>query len=261
MICLDNSVMSLCAAINWNEKENVYMEKLYKLFSDTLFNRLSFCRMVIPLFVMFCIMTIVSGAMAESWYIKPSAEIPLRRGQGTEFKIDAILPYGAEIKVLEEDGSWVRVATKNGTEGWMLKRYISQEKPLAQLVDALREENASLNERWENVISENKKISSRNEQLHQDFESCVTDLSETRDQYQILLEGTADVVGIKKNLTVSQELIASLRKELSIISAENDQLKDNQNIKWFLAGGGTLIFGCIVGMASSRSRKRKSSLY
>ena len=151
--------------------------------------------------------------------------------------------------------------TQNGTEGWLLKRYISQEKPLAQLVDALREENVSLKERWNTITGENKEIGSRNEQLQQELNSCVAALSETRDQYQTLQEETADVVRIKNELTASQELITSLRQELGNISAENDHLKDNQNIKWFLAGGGTLIFGWIVGMASSRSRKRKSSLY
>ncbi|MFW2367195.1 MAG: TIGR04211 family SH3 domain-containing protein, partial [Desulforhopalus sp.] len=142
------------------------MKKPYTLFSDTLFRRLSFCRGLIPLFLLFCL---VSTAMAESWYIKPSAEIPLRRGQGTEFKIDAILGYGAEITVLEEDGSWVRVSTENGREGWMLKRYISQEKPLVQLVDTLREENASLKERWDSITGENKEMITRSEQLQEEF--------------------------------------------------------------------------------------------
>jgi SH3 domain protein len=237
------------------------MENPLYVFSDTLHKRIPFGRGAISLFVLICTVVIVSTAMAESWYIKPSAEIPLRRGQGTEFKIDAILPYGAEITVLEEDDSWVRIMTQNGTEGWILKRYISQEKPLEQLVDTLREENVSLKERWDTVTGENKEMGSRNEQLQQEFDSCVAALSETRDEFQALQEETADVIRIKNELTASQELIAALRQELSSISGENDTLKDNQSIKWFLAGGGTLIFGCIVGIASSRSRKRKSSLY
>lgn len=234
------------------------MDKISDLSSDRLFKKLNIFSGLIPLFVLFCV---VSTSMAESWYVKPSAEIPLRRGQGTEFKIDAILAYGAEVTVLEEEGSWVRVSTQNGREGWMLKRYISQEKPMIQLVDSLREENATLKERWDSVTGENKEISSRNDQLQQEYDSCVADLSQTRDQFQSLQEETADVVRIKNELTASQELATSLRNKLAIVSSENDQLKGSQNIKWFLAGGGTLIFGCIVGMASSRSRKRKSSLY
>jgi SH3 domain protein len=151
--------------------------------------------------------------------------------------------------------------TQNGTEGWLLKRYISQEKPLAQLVETLRKENDSLKERWDTITAENKEVGSRNEQLQQELNSCVAALSETRDQFQTLQDETADVVRIKNELATSQELITSLRQQLGTIAAENDQLRDNQSIKWFLAGGGTLIFGCIVGIASSRSRRRKSSLY
>ncbi|MFW2366149.1 MAG: hypothetical protein ACN4GW_07010, partial [Desulforhopalus sp.] len=92
-------------------------------------------------------------------------------------------------------------------------------------------------------------------------DSCVADLSEIRAEFQALQDETADVVRIKNDLTASEELVTALRKEMSIVTAENNQLKGNQDIKWFLAGGGTLIFGCIVGVASSRSKKRKSSLY
>ncbi|MGW8195895.1 MAG: TIGR04211 family SH3 domain-containing protein [Desulforhopalus sp.] len=203
----------------------------------------------------------VSFSMAESWYVKPSAEIPLRRGQGTEFKIDAILPYGAEVEILEEDGGWVRVMTANGQEGWMLKRYLGREKPLRELVDSLRQENALLKEGKSDMTEKTEEMATHNEQLQEELDSCAADLSRTREDFLSLQKDTADVVRIKEELSANQDLVKSLHQELNTAMVENEKLKDNQKIKWFLAGGGTLIFGCIVGMMISRSRRRKPSLY
>lgn len=234
------------------------MENTVTLFSDIPSRKAVFSGGLLALILVFCT---VSLSIAESWYIKPSAEIPLRRGQGTEFKIDAILPYGTEVRILEEDGSWVRVMTTNGTEGWMLKRYLSQEQPLEDLVDSLRKENALLQDERSEMSDKNEEMGIRNEQQQQELDACVADLNRTREDYETLQADTADVIRIKEDLTANQELVKSLHRELNAAMEENENFKDNQKIKWFLAGGGTLVFGCIAGMMISRSRRRKPSLY
>jgi len=200
--------------------------------------------------------------MAQSWYVKPTSEIPIRRGQGTDYKILAIVPNGTEVTIIEEDEPWVKVATQEGKEGWVLKRYLSQEKPLHEVVTILERKNASLQEAQTTTSAENEELVTRNTKLQQDLDNCTTDLTETREQYQTLTQDTADVILTKENLTKSRGAVVKLQKELSTVSKEYDQLKSAQDIKWFLTGGGTLIFGCIIGMIFSRSsRKKKSSLY
>ncbi len=234
------------------------MENMYNSFTNAL-PRKSF---VLPVFIILMIIFFsVSLAVAESWYVKPSAEIPVRRGQGTDYKIVAILPAGAEVTIVEDEAPWVRVLTKSGRDGWMLKRFLGQEKPLQEIVEKLRKENASLKEQQGSITTQIDKIGNHSEQLQQELDSCLAGLTKTEEQYQTLKTDTADVMLIKDNLAQSEQTISTLQQERSVVSEENERLKGNQNIKWFLAGGGTLIFGCIVGMMSSRSRKRKSSLY
>lgn len=151
--------------------------------------------------------------------------------------------------------------TKDGKEGWMLKRYLSSERPLQDVVEKLRKENSFLKEKQATIATKNDEMGSRSNTLQKELDTCLAGLTETQDQYQTLKSDTADVMLIKDNLAQSEETISTLQHDLSAVTAENERLKGNQNIKWFLAGGGTLIFGCIVGIISSRSRKRRSSLY
>lgn len=212
----------------------------------------------------FCLLILFfssSSAVAQSWYVKPSAEIPVRRGQGNEFKIVAVLPAGAEVTIIEDEDPWVRVTTKSGRDGWMLKRFLGQEKPLHEVVETLREENASLKEKQAAMTSQNVEIGSQSDQLQKELKGCIADLTETQSRYQTLEHDTADVMLIKNNLVQSEQTISTLQQQLRAVSDENERLKGTQNIKWFLAGGGTLVFGWIAGIMSSRSKKRKSSLY
>ena len=201
------------------------------------------------------------SALAQTWYIKPSAEFPLRRGQGTDYRILAIVPDGTAVTINEEVDSWAKVTTEDGKEGWILKRYLSEEKPLTEVVESLQQENNQLKEEISQVKNQNEEFADFNTALKNTLDETKNNLESTSIQYEKLKNDTSDVLAIKNGLDQSKQTIARLQQELGVITAENTRLKASQNIKWFLAGGGTLIFGCIIGLMSSRSKKRKSSLY
>ncbi len=203
----------------------------------------------------------VSSGLAQTWYIKPSAEIPLRRGQGTDYRILAIVPDGTAVTLVEEIDSWAKVATEDGKEGWILKRYLTKNRPLSIVVESLQKENASISAQLGLLQTKNDELKEFNTALQNTLENNNKELESTTTKYQRLMEDTADVIAIKNNLDQSKQTITKLQQDLGSIAAENKRLKASQNIRWFLAGGGTLIFGCIIGMTLSRSKRRKSSLY
>lgn len=234
------------------------MDSTISPFGKKTYSRSYFFQALVTICVLFFS---VLPALAEVWYVKPSAEIPLRRGMGSDYKITAILQNGTQLSILEENAPWVKVVTPKGKEGWILKRYLEQDKPLNQVVENLRKENASLKEENASISSQMDEITGQNDNLKSDLTARMSELSDTQEQYQTLTRDTADVILLKENFDKSQETIETLKNELNVVTSENDTLRSNQNIKWFLAGGGTLIFGAIVGRTSARSKKRKSSLY
>ncbi len=227
----------------------------------TLFYQKKYHNIFIFILAISSIVLFAGNILAETLYIKPSAEIPLRRGQGTDYRILAIVADGTAVTVAEESESWAKVTTAEGKEGWILKRYLSKDKPLQIVVDTLQQENASLSAKLALLQAKNGELKEFNSALQNTLDNNNKELESTTGKYQKLMEDTADVISIKKNLDQSKQTITKLQQDLGSIAAENKRLKASQNIRWFLAGGGTLIFGCIVGMVLSRSKKRKSSLY
>lgn len=200
-------------------------------------------------------------SLAETLYIKPSAEIPLRRGQGTDYRIVAIVPDGTPVTLVEKTGTWAKIQTEEGKEGWILQRYLTADTPLKERVESLQKENDALAAKFTLLEAKNNELQELNTALQATLDNNKVELESTTGKYEQLMKDTADVIAIKNNLSQSKKAITRLQQDLGNISAENKRLKASQNIRWFLAGGGTLIFGCIVGLISAKSRKRKSSLY
>lgn len=225
--------------------------------ADTIFTqRRSFTVTVCTLLLL-----ISSSVLAATYYIRPTAEIPLRRGQGSDYKILAIVENGTPVEILEDADPWAKVVTDTGKEGWILKRFLTQDPPLQNQLEQLSQRNQEQLEELTELRQQFSSLTALHEEKEQELSTTLSTLQNTALAYEQLKQDTADVISIKENLTKSMAKTATLEHQLEITQAENSRLKASNNIRWFLAGGGTLIFGCLVGMFFSRSRRKRPSLY
>ena len=99
-----------------------------------------------PLFLFSLLILLLEGTATatEIRFVRPDLDIPVRRGRGERYKILKFVKDGNQVEFFEEQGNWAKVRLQNGTEGWMLKRYLSDEKPLTEQARELREENEQL---------------------------------------------------------------------------------------------------------------------
>jgi SH3 domain protein len=203
---------------------------------------------------------IPSTLLAESWYVKPSAEIPLRSGKGQEYRILTVIQDGSRVELLEEDGAWARVSTSNGKEGWMLRRYLSNSPPLEGVVATLKARRAQIEKQATSMSKKLDEVSKTCDQYKHDLKACILDRDQIRKSYDSLKEDAADVIYFKKSLSKTAEELQELKHKYTIARQENEHLRDNSRIKWFLAGGGILIVGWIIGLITTRGRKHRPSL-
>lgn len=211
--------------------------------------------------IQFCVLFLFNTTVpAKTSFVKPSSEVVVRRGQGTDYKIIAMVKDGALVEFLEESDNYARVRLANGKEGWMLKRFLSDEPPLKEIVVSLRTEKEALKQKELETNQKLEAITSTLSQTEQQLDATLEERDRLKAEYQTLQEDTADVVQIKTTLDKTARANKALSQKIAIIKQENDNLRNDYALKWFLAGGGVLLLGIIIGRMTGNSRRRKPSL-
>jgi SH3 domain protein len=211
----------------------------------------------IALVVFLCI---PSTALAKYLYVIPSAEIPLRSGKGNEYRIIDVIQDGSQVELLEEDGAWAMVRTSNKKKGWMPKRYLSASPPLKDVVVSLQAQRDQLKKQITEVNKQLDEVSEAQNKYKQDLKACILDRDQFRKSYDSLKVDAADVLNFKKALSETADELQEIKHKYNIAEQENEHLRDNSRIKWFLAGAGILIAGWIICLITTRGRKRRPSL-
>ena len=218
---------------------------------------------MLALFLSFSFCTLLLTATdgyAATRYVKPQGEAPVRRGQGNEYKILAMVKEGVSVELLEENEGYSRVRLANGIEGWILKRFLSVEPPPIELVAVLRKENEEMKRQEISSTQKIEELSTTLSGARTELDALIAERDEIRLDYETLQRDTADVIKIKNDLEQTAQENIQLVEKLAKLEEENSRLKKDKSINWFLAGGGILLAGILLGRMPSPTRKRRSSL-
>jgi len=213
---------------------------------------------------------------AETRYVADVLVITVRTGPGDEYKIIKTLKTGAAFEVLEETGSHLKVKTSDGTEGWVLKQYVTTDTPKAIVIAGLKREVERLKAAVDKLEGERADLSSSLKTEKGMRSRDVTDLEKgvrerndrIADLTKQLKELTAKYDKLSKDSGDVVELVAErdrLAEDNTRLSAENtaltkrvERLNRRSAVYWFLAGGFVLLIGWAIGQIS---KKRRSSFY
>jgi SH3 domain protein len=201
------------------------------------------------------------GAEAATVYISDALTVPLRRGPSNGHKIlHAGLPAGTALEVLGEDkqAGFTHVRTANGTDGWVPTQYLTNQ-PIARdqlaaatkRVQTLEAELKSLRDSLKEVRGESSQAERTNAQLAKQNEQLQAELAEIR------RVSATSIAHFEEN-----KQLKSLNQELQAQNLELTQrvrhLERNVTMRWFLAGGGLVLVGLLLG-AWIKSRPKRSS--
>ncbi len=205
----------------------------------------SFLPLIISLLIWLAAATSVT---ANTYSVANDTEVPVRSGQGTEYKIIALLKNGEPVTSLEEAEYWIRIRTATGREGWMLKRYLSRTPSVDDAIASPAQNTQA--------AQPLPVINPFNEPTQNAVPAAANVVAEKTPTLQV--ENLTPQ--IEPKLKEQEKEIEELRNKLAAVTQENLELRKNERTEWFLAGGGVLVVGWFLGLISCKTRKRKPSL-
>jgi SH3 domain protein len=210
---------------------------------------------------MFLLILPAREALAATQYVSDQITVLLRRGPGTEYKILKNMQTGTRLEVLEEGEEYFFVRLGDGTEGYVLRQYLSADLPKTVVIARLNKDKDRLKSEIEALkagaggwVKEKDELQRQLADVQQAFQGEKAKRLDVTKNYESLQEGARNVTDLlseKDRLLAENEQQAA---ELKKLRQENDKILRKALINWFLAGAGVLFVGWLIGQ---RSRKRR----
>lgn len=197
---------------------------------------------------------------AQTRYVDPTGEAVVRRGQGTKYKVVAVVKEGTAVELLEEGDGYALVRLDNGKQGWIISRYLDVDPPPTELVIQLKEQAEELRLEKDEMDVRLDELTDALAGTKSEIHTLTDERDRIAEDYHKLQRDTADVMKIRQNMEATAEENTKLAERIMVLEQENGKMKKDKAINWFLAGGGVLFFGILLGKMPGPSKRRKSSL-
>jgi SH3 domain protein len=200
--------------------------------------------------------------LAATQYVSDDISITLRRGPGTEYKILKSLKTGAQVEILEEGEQYSLVHAEDGTEGYVLRQYLTPELPKSMVIARLNREKdrlqtriKELEKRAQDWVNEKGGLQRQVADVQQAFQAEKGKRLEVTKSYENLQEGARNVTELLSERERMQAENDQQAAELKKLRQENESILRKAIINWFLAGAGVLFAGWLMGKRSRTKRR------
>ncbi len=198
----------------------------------------------IRIFFGLCIMMIMAGPLsARTAYVSSITQVTLRTEPGVDHRIVEMLKSGTALEIVEYRKDWSKVRTSSGNQGWILTRFITEEKPRILIVDELTKSNRDLSARIDSLEAENRELKDENARL-----------TVVEQEYNVLKNESEQFFELKEKY---EQIKQDYDRQVKIIQSLEENLASDDKI-FFLCGAGVFLVGLILGV--SARKKKKSSL-
>jgi SH3 domain protein len=200
----------------------------------------------------------------EIRYITDELFVPVRSGQGTQYRIvHRGLPSGTRVTVREtdEESGYSLVVTDGGTEGWLLTRYLESQKPAKdRLAELQAKYNAMLGDD-DSLRSQLVEALDQAETLTAEIEALQGDLEDTRSELTEVRRVSANALNLDQMNRRLAEESQMLATRVEILEADNLRMKEGKESEAFRNGALAVLLGVVITLLVPRlwPRRRRTS--
>jgi SH3 domain protein len=205
---------------------------------------------------------LVASAQAQTRYVSDRTNLELRRGASTEHAILRWLEPGNEVQVLEQDqqSGWSRVrVVDQGTEGWILTRFLMDEPGARDRLAAAERSLAAARDRVATLEAQSREVGANLGSARTELEQTRTSHATVSKELADLRTAAANVVEIRDQNTSLQQRLAERDREVEVLTTENARLAGRNSQNWFIVGASVLLAGIVIGLVAPTLRRRRRS--
>ena len=204
---------------------------------------------------------LASDAIAATRYVSDNLTIYMRRGAGTDFKIESSLRSGAKLDLLSEESGWAKVKLSNGKEGYVLTRQLQLEPIARDRFQAAEENSAKAQSQAQQAKSAANVLTEERDSLLRERGSLERQNAALSQQLTELQQTASSSVEIQQQNEALAAQVSDLEVQRDALTLKADALHDKTRKQWFLVGGGVLLLGMILGLLLPHlpSRRRTDS--
>jgi len=202
-------------------------------------------------------------AAAQSAWVSDEFEVTLRTGPSTSNAIQLMVTSGTELQVLEEDpeAGYTKVRTNGGTEGWVLTRYLMDEAPAREQLEALTRQLTSATSEGTSMGTQLSAIRGEYDNANQKIRSLERDNANLQSQLEQITEKSANTLAIDRQNQNLQQQLTDAEIEVSVLEQEKEQLVGQSNRNWFMTGAAVVFGGVLLGLILPRMKLQRRSGY
>lgn len=207
-------------------------------------------------------MLVCSGAFAQRMYIDDNNQVPLRTGQGIQYRIiHAGLNAGTPVEVLQHDkeSGYSLIREPGGKQGWVPTRYLTAEpiardqlKRVQQELERLKAENARFNDTSKSLAQQTKELETQNARLTQTNEQLQEELLRIK-------RISENAINLDRRNRELREENQQLKSEVELLTADNMRLKSNADTEKMLTGAGLVGVGILIALVLPLLKPKKKS--
>lgn len=204
---------------------------------------------------------LASAATGQSLYVTDELVITVRTGPSTGNAIVTNLRSGDLVEVLEADADsgYSRVRAGDGSEGWALSRFLT-EQAIAR--DQLPARETALAEARDQLVELEQQVATLSEGLDtttQRLEDADAANASMNAELVTIRNASANALTLRDSNTNLRRSLNERDQQLEELALENRAMRNSATREWFVVGAGVLLGGIVIGLIlPSLRRKRRS---
>ncbi|MCU0559550.1 MAG: TIGR04211 family SH3 domain-containing protein [Desulfobacterales bacterium] len=202
-----------------------------------------------------CLLGLAGGAWSQPVYVSDVIRVSVRSGPGGEHKSLAVTESGQQLELLKPGEEWSLVRLANGTEGYVLSRFLTEAPPGRHQLLRLEEKIKALAAQATALTEENSRVKTEKEALAAAAADGQLALDRLRAEFERFRNETADAAALKAKADALSAELEQKTRQIAELSARAEDAFPVSTLYWFLAGAGVLLVGFLTGFSVKRQRR------